>query len=189
MATGTSPLHTLYPAGFPEALAVGRVVELKLFVPGNAVPQARPRGRVVTPANKKPWVQFYEEKPSSDWQDHVAEHVRYQSVKVPIQGDGGTFVLPFVDVRAFCTLTFNLHRPVSYPARITQHTKKPDVDNLAKGVLDGMVKGMLLKDDSCITDLTIRKRFADETENPLPGMAGPPLGVAIELTVLPTEVP
>lgn len=141
---------------------------------------------MVTPANKKPWVQFYEEKTSADWQDHVAEHVRYQSVKVPIQGNG-TFVLPFVDVRALVVLTFNLHRPVSYPARVTQHTKKPDVDNLAKGVLDGMVKGMLLKDDSCITDLTISKRFADESDS-LPELAGPPLGVEIQLTVMPVEV-
>lgn len=144
---------------------------------------------MVTPANRKPWVQFYEEKRSVEWQDHVAQHVRYQAAKVPIEGDGSQYLLPFEDVRAIVVLTFNLHKPKTYPARVTQHTRKPDADNLAKGVLDGMIKGMLLKDDSCVTDLMIRKRFADETPDQLPGTAGPPLGVAIDLTVTPAEVP
>jgi Holliday junction resolvase RusA-like endonuclease len=179
LATGPAPLFDLYPAGFPAALAVGSVVSLRLFVPGETVPQQRPRGRVQKGKGGAPYVQFYEDKRCVDYQDHVATHVRAQVVKVPVDGDGGTFTVPFENVRALVALRFNIRKPVSYPARIVDHTKKPDLDNLAKGVLDGLVKGLLLSDDNCITDLGLSKRYATDVH---------PEGVEIDVTVMPTEV-
>lgn len=166
------------PAGFPGVIAAGRVVSLRLFIPGEPIPQSRPRGRVV-PA-KKPFVQFYEEKPSKDYKERVAETARNQVLTAQVVeiGSGGDFLLPFEGVRALITLRFNMAKPKSYPKRIVDHTKKPDFDNLAKGVVDGLVQGRILKDDGCVTDATIQKRYADDEH---------PEGVEIDLTVMPTE--
>ena len=42
-----------------------------------------------------------------------------------------------------------------------KHTKKPDVDNLAKAVLDALTDMKFWKDDSQVTKLTIQKHWAD----------------------------
>jgi len=44
-------------------------------------------------------------------------------------------------------------------AGIIKPTKKPDVDNYIKAALDGM-NGIVYRDDSVVTDLVTRKRFA-----------------------------
>ena len=38
---------------------------------------------------------------------------------------------------------------------------RPDVDNYAKSLIDGM-NGVVFKDDSQICDLTVRKRYGEE---------------------------
>lgn len=40
-------------------------------------------------------------------------------------------------------------------------TKKPDVDNIAKSILDAM-NGFILKDDNQVSKISIEKRFALE---------------------------
>jgi Holliday junction resolvase RusA-like endonuclease len=42
-----------------------------------------------------------------------------------------------------------------------RHTKKPDLDNLAKAVLDALTDINFWRDDSQITKLTIQKEWAD----------------------------
>ena len=102
-----------------------------------------------------------------------------QLMKVPTEGEGEDFTLPLRDMRVLMTLRFNLPKPKSYPARVVHHTKKPDIDNYAKGVLDGLVKGRIIADDGMITDLVILKRYVEP---------GHPEGVEVDLTGLPTEV-
>lgn len=41
------------------------------------------------------------------------------------------------------------------------HTQKPDVDNLAKAVIDAMVDSGRVDDDSYLTSLTVSKEWAD----------------------------
>jgi len=41
-----------------------------------------------------------------------------------------------------------------------KHTKKPDLDNVAKAVIDGM-NGIIFKDDSQITSLHVTKVYAE----------------------------
>lgn len=188
MEQGTPSFAELYPVGYPAALVAGRVVSLRFFIPGEPVPQSRPRARVQTPPGKRPYAQIYEEKDSREYKEHVAQHAAYQVRKCPVEPAGEDFEIPLRGVKVIALLTFNMHRPVSYPSRITEHTKRPDVDNLAKGVLDGIVQGGVLHDDGCITEMTVRKRYADESPGALPGMAGPPLGVEVELTAIPVEV-
>ena len=63
-------------------------------------------------------------------------------------------------------LLFNMPVPKSFTRKVKrqiedglfQHTKKPDLDNLAKAMLDAL-NGLAFKDDSQIVKLTIEKRY------------------------------
>lgn len=44
---------------------------------------------------------------------------------------------------------------------LIKHTKKPDIDNVAKSIIDG-INGLAYKDDSQIIELTVEKRYSDE---------------------------
>lgn len=162
----------MHRRGVPEAFVAGLALNLKLYIWGTPVPQARPRGRVVAPQGRKPFVQFYEEKKSSDWQDEVAFQARKQIMGIPVTG--GDFKLP-AKGRVLMTIRFNVNKPKSYPASVVYPTKKPDIDNLAKAVMDGLVKGGIIEDDNMVTDLLAYKRYVSLDH---------PEGVEIDLTVL-----
>jgi len=44
---------------------------------------------------------------------------------------------------------------------IVRPTKKPDTDNIAKGILDAL-NGLAYKDDSYVVELTVRKLYAEK---------------------------
>jgi Holliday junction resolvase RusA-like endonuclease len=48
----------------------------------------------------------------------------------------------------------------------TFHTKKPDIDNLEKSVLDALTKAGAWKDDSCVASIHSVKRYARFGEKP-----------------------
>lgn len=50
-----------------------------------------------------------------------------------------------------------------YQDRIIRPTKRPDIDNISKAVLD-CHNGMLFPDDSMITKLTLEKQYGEEEE-------------------------
>lgn len=57
-------------------------------------------------------------------------------------------------------LTFRLPRPKALPkTRETPHVTRPDVDKLARGVLDALT-GVIWVDDSQVAELTCAKRYA-----------------------------
>lgn len=58
-----------------------------------------------------------------------------------------------------CLLTFYLPKPKS--TKRDKPTVRPDVDNLAKGLLDKW-NGILWRDDSEVTELLLRKRYREE---------------------------
>lgn len=57
-------------------------------------------------------------------------------------------------------LHFYLPRPISLPKKVTRHTKRPDVDKLARSVLDSLT-GVMFKDDSQVVALEAYKDYAD----------------------------
>jgi crossover junction endodeoxyribonuclease RusA len=69
------------------------------------------------------------------------------------------------------TLWFELVRPRSLPKKRAHHTTKPDVDKLARGILDALT-GILLRDDSQVVELLAQKRYAG---------AGLPPGVRVRI--------
>ena len=55
-------------------------------------------------------------------------------------------------------LDFFLQRPKSLPKKIRYHTKKPDIDNLAKSVLDAM-EGIIYVNDAQVISLLVTKDY------------------------------
>lgn len=185
MDTEVAPLFALHPSGFPAVVVAGRAISLSIFVPadkqnGQAIePLHRARAKVITPAGQRPRPQIYSDPRSTKWEEYVASVVMETLRQTPTTGDGEDFTLPIRDMRVLSTLRFNMPKPPSYPARVTMNTKKPDVDNLAKGVLDALVKARVLADDNMVTDQMIMKRYVEP---------GHPEGVEIDLTAVPCEV-
>lgn len=65
-----------------------------------------------------------------------------------------------------CDLRFILPRPQSLPKRrYSWPTRKPDVDKLARAVLDALT-GVAWQDDAQVTTLHCQKRYAQPAEQP-----------------------
>jgi Holliday junction resolvase RusA-like endonuclease len=185
MATWTAPHPAPHPAGYPRAFVAGRALSLGFFIPAKEfkyrngmefdVPaKERPQARIIT--GKKPFAQFYTPKKTVEWEQHVGEHALLQLRAVELDGDDD-FTLPVKDCRVIMHLRFNLRKPSSYPKSVIHAVKKPDLDNLQKAILDGLVQAQVIDDDNCITDLSVMKRYADDDH---------PMGVEVDLTCLPT---
>jgi len=70
--------------------------------------------------------------------------------------DGETFGS---DEPVVVDILFHLPRPKSAPKRVTWPVKRPDLDKLVRAVLDGLVAGGALADDSQVVCLTVSKQF------------------------------
>lgn len=57
------------------------------------------------------------------------------------------------------SIVFRCARPKSLPKRVLFHTKKPDLDNLLKTILDAGNNGLLWWDDAQIVSLSVRKEY------------------------------
>lgn len=74
--------------------------------------------------------------------------------------------LPFSGLPLSVSLDFVMPRPTSAPKRSTPAAiKRPDIDKLARAVLDGLTN-VLLTDDSAVVDLRTHKRLAEINETP-----------------------
>jgi Holliday junction resolvase RusA-like endonuclease len=159
----------------PAAVVAGSVVALTIYIPGLTRPSGRPRARVVQAAGKKPFVQMYPDNQSRDWADEAVDILQRQIARIEvteIPGQGNDFTLPFTG-RVMLTMRFNIKKPISYPANVVNMVRKPDLDNLAKAVLDAMVKARIIEDDNLVTDLSLSKRYVEP---------GHPEGCEIDLT-------
>ena len=118
----------------------------EIFLPFVPIPKGRPRftrsGHAYTP------------KRTSDFECSVADYYKKH---------GGRYYEGAISIR----LIFSMPIPKSFTKTVRQliedglvkHTKKPDLDNLCKAVLDGL-NGVAFKDDSQITHLSITKQYA-----------------------------
>lgn len=74
--------------------------------------------------------------------------------------------VPFVrGVAVHLSVTFILPRPASLPKKVTGHTKKPDLDKLARAVKDALT-GVVWSDDSQVVTALLGKRYAAAEEGP-----------------------
>lgn len=136
-----------------------------LFVPGEAAPQGSKSFKGLMPNGRARMVES--SKAVGPWRERIALAAHQH----------GAEVMPgavAVDLR------FVMPRPVSTPKRRTPPaTKRPDIDKLARAVLDALT-GIAFADDARVIDLHARKRLAEIGETP---------GVHIEITDLSSPAP
>jgi len=76
-----------------------------------------------------------------------------------IRGQAQTLYEPPFAGPVGVTVVFTLPRPKSLPRRVQHCVKKPDIDKLARNVLDGLT-GVLFLDDAVVVDLHAMKFYA-----------------------------
>lgn len=140
---------------------------MKLFIAGNPTPQGSKR---IVPTKAGPRMIETNDARKRTWREDVraaVRSVRHETFDTG-EGDDSWFGGPVeLDV------TFWLRRPASISARKRPHPSvKPDVDKLARGLLDPLVQMGVLTDDACVVDLTVRKRYA---------APGEPTGASVEI--------
>ena len=123
---------------------------INIYVAGQPVGKARPRvtrsGRVYTPTKTM--------KAEASIQDAAREAMQGQQ---PLEGP------------VYVSAAFNMEIPTSWTkgkqskARSDElmPTAKPDLDNLAKTILDAL-NGIVYRDDSQVVQMAISKRYSDE---------------------------
>lgn len=120
-----------------------------IHVDVNPVPKGRPRFSKVGG-----FVRSYTPKKTSDYEAQVKAIAQQAMTREPLETPLAAF------------LYFRLPIPKSYPKKriaaclsgLERPTKKPDLDNLAKSVLDGL-NGIVYKDDSQLVSLHITKVY------------------------------
>jgi Holliday junction resolvase RusA-like endonuclease len=116
---------------------------IMLSVEGTPRPQPRPRlarGRVVSTADAN----------AARWKATIQE-----AAKVALEGHG-----PLAGPLAV-GMEFTFATP-KHDRHDKPHTHVPDADNLAKLALDAVVKAGLVKDDSAVSCLVVRKTWAKD---------------------------
>ena len=119
---------------------------------GEPKPQARPRA-----SRRGNHIHMY--SPKTDWRKHCLNRLKEEKGQ-------------YHDFPIYVGLVFYMPRPKSHyrtgkfshilkESAPKFHTKKPDVDNLSKAVLDAMTDSGLLSDDSIIVRHEIYKKYAN----------------------------
>ena len=128
------------------------MMQIMFTVYGEPVAKGRPRF-----AKRGNYVQTYTPVKTKSYEDEV------RLFATTAKGSGSTLE---GSVSVFIYISFSV--PQSYSKRKreaclsgeTKHTKKPDLDNVAKAIIDGM-NGIIFKDDSQIINLNVTKVYAE----------------------------
>lgn len=123
---------------------------ISFTVYGEPVAQGRPR---FTTAGKFP--RAYDPKKSRDYKDYVrlaaSEHAPDELLDEPLMLEV-TFYRP-------TPKGYGKKKAVDAENGLVLPVTKPDIDNYLKGVKDAL-KGVIWRDDNCVTDVIMRKRFS-----------------------------
>lgn len=129
-------------------------MEINYTVVGIPKPQARPKVFHRTLKSGKPFVSTY--SPKSDW-----FHLVYtESLK--IKNSLKNRLVGALELNL--TFCMPIPKSISKKKREQLHyvTKKPDVDNLAKAVMDAINQVCIWEDDSQVSRLVVGKIYSDE---------------------------
>jgi Holliday junction resolvase RusA-like endonuclease len=114
---------------------------IEFVVKGAPVPKARPRA-----AMRGEYPIIYTPKNTVQFERYVKQIATEHAPPKPLTG-------------AICLdLKFMVQRPQSLPAKIRYNTKKPDIDNLAKSVMDAL-EGIIYERDAQIVSLLVNKDY------------------------------
>lgn len=130
---------------------------ITFFIPGQPVPQGRPRCRCLR-MGRRAVPQIYNAHEADEWKATISIITRQNAPKAPLTGS----------VRLMAT--FMLARPATHyrgKAKALRaeapiwHTGKPDTDNLVKALKDAMTRIMWV-DDSQVCDEHVIKIFTND---------------------------
>ena len=125
---------------------------ISFTIDGNVQAQQRPRFRRIGKG-----VQTYDPKESAEYKKYVAKVAKEYAPEQLIESK----ILLFIDVYIKIPKSYTKKQREEILKNDNAHLKKPDVDNLAKGIKDG-ITGVIWKDDSLINELHIRKFYCSD---------------------------
>ncbi len=132
-------------------------MRIDLTIPGKPVAQGRPRfyrrGNFVVATDPKASKVY-----KADVQYLAQKHKEDNNIDELLDGPLG------LDVMAYFPCPKSRWRKTN-PRPEEHHAKRPDADNIAKAIKDGLT-GVFYHDDSQISELIIRKRIAAQGEAP-----------------------
>lgn len=127
---------------------------MKFEILGEPVGKGRPR---VAMRGEHP--HLYTPQSTAEWEQVCAQfsriEARRQGVTIPLPGNVGVLVIALQS------------RPKKYmrkkdPDGVMLRQTKPDIDNVVKSVLDGMVKGGVLQDDADVVHVEAYNGYAEK---------------------------
>lgn len=125
---------------------------LRFWVEGTPIPQGS-KVAAVTKAGR-PYLRDVNSHALNDWRKTVRNTVR-DHMAVVYRHEGG------IDVPVMARMTFWLPRPKNRPKTIdVLPAVMPDVDKLARAVMDALTQSGLIKDDAIVWDMHPIKRYA-----------------------------
>ncbi len=136
-------------------------MKIKFTIPGKPVPQGRPRFY-----RRGKYVAAVDPKNSRVYKKDISYIVSIEKEKMGLKEKD----LLFEDgpirltVHAFFPCPKSQWRKTK-PRAERHHAKRPDADNVAKGIKDGL-SGVLYRDDGQISELIVKKRIAAQGEAP-----------------------
>ena len=125
---------------------------VEFFVPGQPVGKGRPRATV-----RAGRARLYTPAKTEKYEARVALFAQQAMAGRPVMA--GPVALSVTALFPIPT-SWPKKRQAAARAGTEQHTKRPDADNCAKAILDGL-NGVVWKDDSQVVTLSIEKRYSD----------------------------
>lgn len=113
----------------------------------NITPQTSPRPRVTRFATYMP-----------------AKYVEYKKSLISAIKETGIPFGDYEELHITCFFPYPKATPKKNRIEGTKHKKKPDADNILKGIKDAITQALIIKDDNQISDCVIRKRYTVEPE-------------------------
>jgi Holliday junction resolvase RusA-like endonuclease len=132
-------------------------VSLHLDIPGEPVGKGRPRPRR--------WGGYRLPKKTREYQDRIATIARARWRREAIPRDHATHV-SIVAVHKRPKRLMRKRDPKERIPLTAGGGTYPDLDNVAKAVLDGLQDGGVLEDDCCVTSLSVTQVWAAKGESP-----------------------
>ena len=126
--------------------------EIQFTVPGQPVAKGRPKA-----ARRGKFITMYTPEKTANYEGLVA-HAAQVAMNGRSLVSGACSVE--LDIRLMIPESWSNKRKLLAMNGSIAPTKKPDIDNVEKGIFDGM-NGVVWKDDVQVVQVTKRKRYAD----------------------------
>ena len=134
-----------------------RMKEIVFKIPGPAHGKERPRARVIKIGGKYT-AQLYTPANTQQYEDLVRSCMVSQVGKVQLAPPIRATILVVHAVPK----SYSKRKRSDCLAGAVPHAAKPDLDNIAKAVLDSL-NGIAYKDDAHVTELNIRKKYGPDS--------------------------